>query len=422
VTNYTKQQEGDSVVFLVTSAPYPKLWILFAIGGVIVLLGLFSGNLLAPILGAAVMWLGYNDPRPSNHRGAHAIRVSPDVVQTSSASFRKAEIEDVTMTTGYQPSGVLESIGASLGQLHKREVEEATGVLELRASGRGHLLIGGLDSNTAAALQADLKQTIRGEVAKPRPATKPPALPPNGPRWDSLILPEPTLTMLKQICDSTRAGKPVPMVLLTGPPGTGKTQVARTIASESGLPFLTATPYELRGSYIGAATQQVKALFDKAEATAPSVVFIDEFEAVAPPRNTVAADSMMQEVVSMLLARMDALAAKSAPVLLLAATNSVDRIDTAVRVRFARQIELPVPGIDERRRMLSLFLKAQPTSFDVAEIASQLAPMTDGMTGRDLRFLVERAAQEAVGRAVQGGNIDQIALTYDDLKQHLVKA
>jgi hypothetical protein len=397
------------------------MWIVLAIGGVILLAGLFSANLLALVLGAAVIWLGYNDPRPSNHRGAHAIRVSPDAVQTPTASFRRIEIEDITVTTGYQPGGVLENIGASLGQLHKREVEEATGVVELRAGGRSHLVAGGLDSQTAAALQADLKQAMSREAAAtPRPATKTPDRPKDdGPRWDSLILPEPVLATLKHICESLRTGKPVPMVLISGPPGSGKTQAARTIANESGVSFLPATPYDLRGGFVGAASQNVKSLFDKAEELAPSVVFIDEFEAVSPARES-GGDSMMREVVSTLLARMDGLAAKSTPVLVLAVTSHPDRVDAAVRVRFARQIELPLPAADERRRMLSLFLEGYPRNFDVDEVAAQLAPMTAGMSGRDLRSLVQRAAEVAASRAIAAGNPDGVSLTYDDLKDLVV--
>lgn len=244
-----------------------------------------------------------------------------------------------------------------------------------------------------------------------------------GARWDSLILPDETLEHLRVLCESLRhietlkqQGFEVPRAaLLYGPPGTGKTQIARTLANESGLPFIAATTAEIKAGFLGQSGQKVKELFERARAKSPSIVFIDEIETVVPARGGPGADQYTQEIVTQLLQELDGVRSSDRHVFLLAATNLPDAIDPAILSRFGEKIEIPNPDARQRERLIRVFLAKQRTTFDVDEVSREVAQVTANVSGRDLRAIVQRAAQKAVRRALREGTPHAVALSREDV-------
>ncbi len=243
-----------------------------------------------------------------------------------------------------------------------------------------------------------------------------------GARWSSLILSEQTLERLRTTCEMLRhtevlqaQGVDVPKAaLLYGPPGTGKTQIARTLANESGLPFLAATTADVKAGYVGQSGQKVKELFERARGRAPCILFVDEIEAVTPVRGGPNADQFTNEIVNQFLQELDGIRASAQHVFLLGATNIPDAIDPAILSRFGERIEIPRPDEAQRLRLFRLFLGRQRADFDVDAAAATLARRHDGLSGREIGSIVKSASQLAVRRAIQAGRADQVVLTEAD--------
>ena len=244
-----------------------------------------------------------------------------------------------------------------------------------------------------------------------------------GARWDSLILASETLTKLKGVCEALRhietlhkQGVPAPKgALLYGPPGTGKTQIARTLANESGLAFIAAATADLKAGFIGQSVQKVRELFDRARGRAPCILFIDEIDAIAPARGGSGSDQFTVEIVNQLLQEMDGIKQTDRHVYVLAATNRPEAVDEAVRSRLKDAIEIPNPDREQRQQLFRLFLGKLKTSFDADEMAAELARRTSNIGGRAISGIVERAAQEAVNRAISQGTSDKVILMREDL-------
>jgi SpoVK/Ycf46/Vps4 family AAA+-type ATPase len=245
-----------------------------------------------------------------------------------------------------------------------------------------------------------------------------------GARWDTLVVSEDTMETLKTVCESLRHIEtlrkqgiaPPRGALLYGPPGTGKTQIARTIANESGLPFLAASTADIKAGFVGQSGQNVRELFERARGKAPCVLFIDEIESVVPSRGGRGADAFTGEIVTQMLQELDGVKKSERHVFVLAATNHPDQIDGAILSRFPEQIEIPNPGPDERRRLFHIVLSKQPRgSFDVDELAGELSRIATNASGRDIQSLIARASQLAVQRALKAGTPDQVILTREDV-------
>jgi SpoVK/Ycf46/Vps4 family AAA+-type ATPase len=242
-------------------------------------------------------------------------------------------------------------------------------------------------------------------------------------RWDSLILAPETLTKLKGVCEALRhiemlrkQGVPPPKgALLYGPPGTGKTQIARTLANESGLGFIAAATADLKAGFTGQSVQKVRELFDRARGRAPCILFIDEIDAIAPARGGSGSDAFTVEIVNQLLQEMDGIKQTDRHVYVLAATNRPEAVDEAVRSRLKDAIEIPNPDREQRQQLFRLFLGKLRTDFDADAMAAELAKRTNNIGGRAISGIVERAAQEAVNRAIAQGTADRVVLTREDL-------
>jgi transitional endoplasmic reticulum ATPase len=188
-------------------------------------------------------------------------------------------------------------------------------------------------------------------------------------------------------------------VLLSGPPGTGKTMIARAVASETGAHFIAVNGPEIVDRFYGASEQQLRKIFETARVKAPCIIFIDEIDAIAPKREGLSGEKQVERrIVAQLLTLMDGLTGRG-EVMVLAATNLPDNIDPALRRpgRFDREIRVAPPDRQGRTEILGVHTRAMPLAPDT-DLAA-LAAATHGYVGADLAALCREAAIAAIRRA-----------------------
>ena len=195
-----------------------------------------------------------------------------------------------------------------------------------------------------------------------------------------------------------KAGADVPKgMLLVGPPGTGKTLLARAVAGEAGVPFISVTGSDFMEMFVGVGASRVRDLFKTARANAPCIVFIDELDSIGRKRGAGlgGGHDEREQTLNQLLGEIDGFEA-STGVVLMAATNRPDVLDEALRRpgRFDRQIVVPLPTLEEREAILKVHTRGKPIGDDVD--LSVLARGTPGMSGADLKNLINEAALIAV--------------------------
>ncbi|MBU5690100.1 MAG: CDC48 family AAA ATPase [Candidatus Aenigmatarchaeota archaeon] len=185
-------------------------------------------------------------------------------------------------------------------------------------------------------------------------------------------------------------------VLLHGPPGTGKTLLARAVANESGAKFYSISGPEIFSKWYGQTEQNLRKIFEEAKKNAPSIIFIDEIDAMAPKREEVTGE-VEKRAVSQLLTLMDGLN-KRGKVIVIAATNRPDSLDPALRRpgRFDREIEVGVPDKQGRKEILQIHTRKMP--LDKSVDIDHLAEVTYGYVGADLEVLAKEAAMHALRR------------------------
>ncbi|MEM5766176.1 MAG: CDC48 family AAA ATPase [Candidatus Aenigmatarchaeota archaeon] len=187
-------------------------------------------------------------------------------------------------------------------------------------------------------------------------------------------------------------------VLLYGPPGTGKTLLAKAVANESGANFFSISGPEIMSKFYGESEQNLRKIFEEAEKNAPSIIFIDEIDAIAPKREETTGE-VERRVTSQLLTLMDGLK-KRGKVVVIAATNRPNAIDPALRRggRFDREIELPVPDRNGRLEIFKIHTRNMPLDKDVD--LNWLADITYGYVGADIMALCKEAAMSALRRVL----------------------
>ncbi len=194
-------------------------------------------------------------------------------------------------------------------------------------------------------------------------------------------------------------------LLLHGPPGTGKTLLAKAVANETSASFFSIAGPEIISKYYGESEQQLREVFEEATEEAPSIVFIDELDSIAPKREDVTGE-VERRVVAQLLTMMDGLESRE-QVVVIAATNRVDSVDPALRRpgRFDREIEIGVPNESGRKEILQIHTRGMPLSDDVD--LSYLADETHGFVGADIESLTKEAAMKALRRYLPEIDLDQ---------------
>lgn len=204
-------------------------------------------------------------------------------------------------------------------------------------------------------------------------------------------------------------------VLLYGPPGTGKTLLAKAVAGETNAHFISLSGPEIMGKHYGESEERIREIFTQAEENAPSIVFIDEIDSIAPKRDEVSGE-VEKRIVSQLLTLMDGIKSRG-KVVVIAATNRPDSIDPALRRpgRFDREIEIGIPDDEGRFDILSIHTRGMPIEEKVD--LKHISNITHGFVGADLEVLSKEAAMRSLRRILPEIDLDEEKVSSEILQK-----
>ena len=204
-------------------------------------------------------------------------------------------------------------------------------------------------------------------------------------------------------------------VLLYGPPGTGKTLLAKAVAGETNAHFISLSGPEIMGKYYGESEERLREIFKQAEENAPSIVFIDEIDSIAPKRDEVTGD-VEKRIVAQLLSLMDGMKSRG-KVVVIAATNRPDSIDPALRRpgRFDREIEIGIPDDKGRLEVLTIHTRGMPLEEKVD--LKKISKITHGFVGADLEALAKEAAMRSLRRVMPEIDLDEDKVSSEILQK-----
>jgi transitional endoplasmic reticulum ATPase len=207
-------------------------------------------------------------------------------------------------------------------------------------------------------------------------------------------------------------------VLLHGPPGTGKTLLAKAVANESNAYFISISGPEIMSKFYGESEARLREIFKEAREKAPTIMFIDEIDSIAPKREEVTGE-VERRVVSQLLSLMDGLETRGR-VIIIAATNRPNALDSALRRpgRFDREIEIRVPDKFGRLEILQVHNRNMP--FDSSVDQSRTAAVTHGFVGADLEYLCKEAAMKCLRRMLPEINLEETKLPAETLDRLVI--
>ncbi|MFH0927236.1 MAG: CDC48 family AAA ATPase, partial [Candidatus Micrarchaeota archaeon] len=199
-------------------------------------------------------------------------------------------------------------------------------------------------------------------------------------------------------------------VLIYGPPGTGKTLLAKAVASEADANFIHIAGPELVSKFVGESEERLRQIFKEAEENAPTIIFMDEIDAIAPKREEVNGE-VERRMVSQLLTLLDGMKARG-KVIVIGATNRPNSIDQALRRpgRFDREIEIGVPDRDARQEILLIHTRAMPIEEkdnEGGKLVKEFANITHGYTGADISSLAKEAAMKSLRRILPSIDLDK---------------
>ncbi|MEM4391720.1 MAG: CDC48 family AAA ATPase, partial [Candidatus Nitrosotenuis sp.] len=213
-------------------------------------------------------------------------------------------------------------------------------------------------------------------------------------------------------------------VLLYGPPGTGKTLLAKAVANESNAHFISISGPEIMSKFYGESEARLREIFKEAREKAPSIIFVDEIDSIAPKREEVTGE-VERRVVSQMLSLMDGLEARG-KVIVIAATNRPNAIDPALRRpgRFDREIEIKVPDKKGRKDILNIHTRNMPLVTDENDSAyvdiDRIASVSHGYVGADLEYLCKEAAMKCLRRLLPELNLEDEKLPPETLDKLIV--
>jgi transitional endoplasmic reticulum ATPase len=207
-------------------------------------------------------------------------------------------------------------------------------------------------------------------------------------------------------------------VLLHGPPGTGKTLLAKAVANETNANFYTIGGPEIMSKYYGESEEKLRNVFQQAEKNAPSIIFIDEIDSIAPKRAEVTGE-VERRIVAQLLSLMDGMSTRG-KVVVIGATNRVNAVDEALRRpgRFDREIEIGVPDRNGRLEILQIHTRGMPLAKDV--VLEKLADISHGYVGADLQALTREAGLGALRRVLPEVDLTSENIPAETLKKIIV--
>jgi transitional endoplasmic reticulum ATPase len=206
-------------------------------------------------------------------------------------------------------------------------------------------------------------------------------------------------------------------VLLHGPPGCGKTLIARAVANETAAYFTHITGPEIMGKFYGESEGRLRAVFEEAKTNAPAILFIDEIDAIAPRREDMGGEKQVERrVVAQLLALMDGLESRG-EIIVIGATNIPNSLDPALRRpgRFDREIAISIPDQKGRLEILQIHTRGMPLAQDIN--LERLSQITHGFVGADLEALSREAAMNALRKIMPGINFQLDEIPYETLLQ-----
>lgn len=197
-------------------------------------------------------------------------------------------------------------------------------------------------------------------------------------------------------------------ILLYGPPGCGKTMMAKAAAKECAADFISVKTSSIVSKWVGASEKNIKQVFETARQSEKAIIFFDEIDSVAGRRSE--SEDYAKRVVNELLAQMDGVDTADDDLLVLAATNEPWAIDPALRRpgRFSKLVFIPEPDIDARAAIFSLNMKKRPIADDVDVVS--LAKMTESYSGADISAICKEAADIPLGEALKGGEARNIEM------------
>ena len=204
-------------------------------------------------------------------------------------------------------------------------------------------------------------------------------------------------------------------VFFHGPPGCGKTLIARAVANETDAYFISISGPEIMGKFYGESEARLRSIFEDAKSHAPSIIFIDEVESIAPKREEMGAEKQVERrVVAQLLALMDGLESRG-HVIVMAATNVPNLIDPALRRpgRFDRELTVPIPDKNDRYEILQIHTRGMPLSEDVS--LEKLSGITHGFVGADIEALGREAAMAALRAILPKIDFEMADIPYETL-------
>lgn len=204
-------------------------------------------------------------------------------------------------------------------------------------------------------------------------------------------------------------------VFLYGPPGCGKTLIARAVANETEAYFTSISGPEIMGKYYGESEARLRSLFNDAQSNAPAIIFLDEIESIAPKREEMGAEKQVERrVVAQLLSLMDGLESRG-QVIVIAATNIPNAVDPALRRpgRFDREISIPIPDKNARLEIILIHTRGMPLSDDVD--LEKLASITHGFVGADLEALAREAAMTSLRKILPKVDFELEEIPYEIL-------
>ncbi|MBC8359333.1 MAG: CDC48 family AAA ATPase [Candidatus Aminicenantes bacterium] len=204
-------------------------------------------------------------------------------------------------------------------------------------------------------------------------------------------------------------------VFLYGPPGCGKTLIARAVANETDAYFNSISGPEIMGKYYGESEARLRSLFDEAQANSPAIIFLDEIESIAPKREEMGAEKQVERrVVAQLLALMDGLESRG-QIIVIAATNIPNAVDPALRRpgRFDREIGFPIPDKNARLDIIQIHIRGMPLADDVD--LDKLSSITHGFVGADLEALAREAAMTSLRKILPRIDFELDEIPYETL-------
>ena len=207
-------------------------------------------------------------------------------------------------------------------------------------------------------------------------------------------------------------------VLLHGPPGTGKTLLAKAVANETNTSFYTIGGPEIMSKYYGESEEKLRSIFEQAEKNAPSIIFIDEIDSIAPKREEVSGE-VERRIVAQLLSLMDGMSSRG-KVVVIGATNRVNAIDPALRRpgRFDREIEIGVPDRNGRLEILQVHTRGMPLAKDVN--LEKIADISHGFVGADLQSLSKEAGMRALRKILPEIDLSSQSIPVETLRKIIV--